>query len=64
VIAGEQNETSEAGLRDREQHRMSVVTLVLGSSLASLVAAACLLWLRFGSQVFLDAASTAWRSCF
>ena len=29
------------------------------------LAAACgLLWMRYGAQVFLDAALFAWRSCF
>jgi hypothetical protein len=66
VDSSELNETGGGGLRADELRERSSrgVALVIWSGIAMLVAAASLLWLRFGSQVFLDAASTAWKSCF
>ncbi len=52
---------------DREQggDRNSRGLRIALGALAIVLAAGCgYLWMRFGAQVFLDAALFAWRSCF
>lgn len=39
-----------------------IVALTL--TLVALAAACGMLWMRYGAQVFVDAALFAWRSCF
>ena len=38
--------------------------LTLAAVALALVAACGFLWMRYGAQVFLDAALFAWRACF
>ncbi len=38
--------------------------LALAAAALALVAACGFLWMRYGAQVFLDAALFAWRACF
>lgn len=54
-------EVSQSGA-DADGSRWTAVALWTAGLLA--LAASGLLWLRFGPQVFLDAALAAWRSCF
>ena len=40
------------------------LALAFGVAGALLLVACALLWTRFGSQVFLDAATNLWKACF
>lgn len=40
------------------------LTVSLALSAGLLLGASGLLWLEFGSQVFLDAAANLWKTCF
>lgn len=54
----EQNHDTDATRMPRS------VRLALAGAGVALAVACGLLWMRFGAQVFLDAALFAWRSCF
>ena len=50
---------SDAGARASRGLRVALVLAALA------LAAGCgVLWMRYGAQVFIDAALFAWRSCF
>lgn len=52
----------EAASGPAQAPRGLIVALAL--ILFGLVAACAVLWMRYGAQVFVDAALFAWRSCF
>ena len=40
------------------------LALAFGVAAGMLLVACAMLWTRFGSQVFLDAATNLWKTCF
>ena len=64
---GREEKVTEAveGRRQADGRRETgALAIALWSAGALLIAACGLLWARFGPDVFLDAALSAWRSCF
>ncbi len=55
---------SETGDQAEAQTGPRGLFLWLGIPALALAAASGFLWMRYGAQVFLDAALFAWRACF
>ena len=58
VSATDRHDDSGAGPTPR------ALRLAIGVAAALLLLACGLLWARFGAQVFLDAATDLWKTCF
>jgi len=50
--------------QDRTGGATRSMRLALGVAAALLLVACALLWIRFGAEVFLDAATNLWKTCF
>ena len=58
------NETTDFEGERGSGRQTNGLRIALGALAAALVVGCGYLWMRFGAQVFLDAALFAWRSCF
>lgn len=64
IMLAMRNETTDFECEPGSCRNPGRLRIALGALAAALAVGCGYLWMRFGAQVFLDAALFAWRSCF